>query len=449
MGVGCCAIHGGFLLFILLISGGWNQRTQVAPSPETIKASCKAKVASFSKVATKTQGHSFTPGPSRLRSSTSFKASAGDLSEYDVLAVRFCYTWDSVQTSHCSGCNRHWKQAQLKRSKSRSASQGRKKHQETDRKITNSNKEVTEEDIFPKVPWVSTTPRSRLPAVEEDQRSHQMELRSGAAPKDADLPPSPTLPPPPSSSGQAEESESTIQIQPQLEALKKTVMGKKHVSQDLRNAIAVLEKEAGTTAPPLTHGQLNQMTKIQKQIRSLKGKIESMDGEWAKFSKAVQEKYQKHQNMYMQQRTELVVQVQEKQQGLLKLNAEIQSSSQHLDGEDALLQEIPEVDGLQAAFEEMYPEVEGPEEMDGVEIQEMEQGTHPVRKATVVAPFIRRSPNVTSPQKVHKNTLKSKDHLHPNPRGTRDKRTMSKSSWRRSWQTYTSSTRRATRRRLS
>lgn len=331
---------------------------------------------------------------------------------------RFCYTWDSVQTNHCSGCNRHWKQAQLKRSKSRSASQGRKKQQEVDRKIINSNKEVTEEDIFSKVPWVSTTPRSRLPAVEEDHRSHPMESRSGTAPKDADLPPSPTLPPPPPSSGQAEESESTIQIQQQLEALKKAVMGKKNVSQDLQNAIAVLEKEAGTTAPPLTHGQLNQMTKIQKQIKSLKGKIESIDGEWAKFSKAVQEKYQKHQNMYMQHRTELVVQVQEKQQGLLKLKAEIQSSSQHLDGEDALLQEIPEVDGLHAAFEEMYPEVEGPEEMDGVEIQEMEQGTNPVRKASVVAPFTRRSQVLTSPQKVHKNALKSKDH--PPPRSKKD-----------------------------
>ena len=32
---------------------------------------------------------------------------------------RFCYTWDSVQTIHCSTCNCHWKQAQLKRSKSR------------------------------------------------------------------------------------------------------------------------------------------------------------------------------------------------------------------------------------------------------------------------------------------------------------------------------------------
>lgn len=265
---------------------------------------------------------------------------------------------------------------------------------------------------------MSTTPRSRLPAVEEDQRSHQMELRSGTAPKDADLPPSPTLPPPPPSFGQAEESESTMQIQQQLEALKKAVMGKKNVSQDLQNAIAVLEKEAGTTAPPLTHGQLNQMTKIQKQIRSLKGKIESIDGEWAKFSKAVQEKYQNHQSMYMQHRTELVVQVQEKQQGLLKLKAEIQSSSQHLDGEDALLQDIPEVDGLQAAFEEMYPEVEAPEEMEGVETQEMEQGANPVRKATVVAPFSRRSQVHTSPQKVHKNALKTKEH--PPPKSKRD-----------------------------
>lgn len=265
---------------------------------------------------------------------------------------------------------------------------------------------------------MSTTPRSRLPAVEEDQRSHQMELRSGTAPKDADLPPSPTLPPPPPSFGQAEESESTMQIQQQLEALKKAVMGKKNVSQDLQNAIAVLEKEAGTTAPPLTHGQLNQMTKIQKQIRSLKGKIESIDGEWAKFSKAAQEKYQNHQSMYMQHRTELVVQVQEKQQGLLKLKAEIQSSSQHLDGEDALLQDIPEVDGLQAAFEEMYPEVEAPEEMEGVETQEMEQGANPVRKATVVAPFSRRSQVHTSPQKVHKNALKTKEH--PPPKSKRD-----------------------------
>lgn len=318
---------------------------------------------------------------------------------------RFCHVWQSIEVNHCGSCSRHWKQAQRTRSQSRSSHRTRRQTRSGEEISQNSNKpEDVTSDLFAKVPWVSTTPRARLPRIEDNGARNPEQPATAMSPDT--LPPQPVLPPPPVAS--TVEDADAASIQAQLEALKRAVAGKKNVSPEVQSAIAVLEKEAGV-AMPLTHGQLNQASKFQKQIKTMKSKIEELDIEWKKFAQAVQERYQKHQQLYLQQRQELSEQIQEKQKNLLKLQSEIQTSSQHLLEGSSVMQEVPEPEAAEA-FEDMYPMLESMSDTEPADLGEEVDASH---SKPVVAPFSRRNPVHTSPQKVAKTSLKDKTHTRP------------------------------------
>ena len=128
-----------------------------------------------------------------------------------------------------------------------------------------------------------------------------------------------------------------------------------------------------------------------------------------KFAQAVQDRYQKHQQLYLQQRQELSEQIQEKQKNLMKLQNEIQNSSQHLLEGSTVMQEVPEPEIVEV-FEDAYPT---PETMSDAEPADLENEMGASRSNPIIAPFTRRNPVHSSPQKVKNGALKDK---HTKPR---------------------------------
>lgn len=144
----------------------------------------------------------------------------------------------------------------------------------------------------------------------------------------------------------------------QVEALRKAMAGKSNVSKELQAAMETLAKEAGMEVEkPLSHSQLNQLTKTQKQIKGLKTKIEHLRGERKKFVTAVQTRFQEHSGLYVQQRKEMIDQMREKHGVLAKIREEIQASSQHVAQDELGQIDLPETITLQD-FEQMYPKPE-------------------------------------------------------------------------------------------
>lgn len=303
--------------------------------------------------------------------------------------------WVHIQTAHCTACSRHWKQAQNLRSRSSRSRSKQDKEQDVDREKRQQDKKK-EENLFSNVPWVNSTPRSRVPPVEE-------------VADEAQLSPQPVVPPQPPRPESTGSQEENAELQMQVEALRKAMAGKSNVSKELQAAMETLAKEAGMEVEkPLSHSQLNQLTKTQKQIKGLKTKIEHLDGEWKKFVTAVQTRFQEHSGLYLQQRKEMIDQMREKQGVLAKIREEIQASSQHVAQEELSQIDLPETMTLQD-FEQMYPMPELEvldEDMESVELLADKP------KKPIVSAFRRGiGLSATSPTKV-KQTINKADLAH-------------------------------------
>lgn len=322
-----------------------------------------------------------------------------------------------MQTSHCSSCNRHWKQAQLKRSKSRSAST-KKDHRKEDRKNTNS-KEVEgqesntgkDEDVVftTKLPWVVNSPQTRVTTVE----TNAAESKEEAAEVDPQMPSTPSV-----------EEPDAGQVLQHLRALKKAWGS---LPQDLEIKLQACEEKVKDRA--LTHGHLNRLGKISKQLKGLAAKLTTMDENWQTFSKKVQQKYELHRSMYHQSRQELVKAYMEKAQELQETKEEIQLASTNLTQQFSLTQP-PVGDPVEEAghvileamqqdaqlsleqMESMYPTPPEDEEMSEVqeifaEAQEAPAEARAQGKKDALKPFSRAV--TASPTKVANLHLKQKD----------------------------------------
>ena len=88
----------------------------------------------------------------------------------------------------------------------------------------------------------------------------------------------------------------------------------------------------------LTHGHLNKLGKISKQLKGIATKLTAMDENWQTFSKKVQQKYEQHRNMYHRSRQELVQAYMTKTQELEMAKQEIQQASHQLSQQVSLVQ---------------------------------------------------------------------------------------------------------------
>ena len=331
---------------------------------------------------------------------------------------RFCWVQVEGHLTHCKGCNRHWRQADHAsnpRAASRKTRRSQSVRRPTKREVNSKdaensekNKEKEDEMVFTsKLPWVVNSPQTRVALVEDSVT----EEKEAAAPTEPQMPSPPTI-----------EEPDVNQVLQHLKALKQALGS---LPQEMEIKLQACEEKIKDRA--LTHGHLNKLGKISKQLKGIAAKLTVMDENWQTFSKKVHQKYEQHRNMYHQSRHELVKSYMEKSQELQMAKEEIQAASHQLTQQYALDQPptgvvTEEKDAITQAMEQdaqmsleameaMYP---SPFQAQDMEVQEMfgeaqdgvDQPKAQPRK-DALKPFSRAV--TTSPSKVANLHLKPKE----------------------------------------
>ena len=171
--------------------------------------------------------------------------------------------------------------------------------------------EVVEEDepFLGNHPWVTSSPQTRVMALgpgEVPQTKAVEETPStGTA---ADKVPVP-----------AEQTDQEVLTH--LKALKKALG---QLPESLEEQLRSLEAKADKT---LTHGHINKLGKLQKQLSSLGTKISEMDHNWKVFTEKVIQKFGQHQQMYQQCRQKLLQEYLQKSQEIQAAKEQVQNAS--------------------------------------------------------------------------------------------------------------------------
>ena len=87
--------------------------------------------------------------------------------------------------------------------------------------------------------------------------------------------------------------------------------------EDLEAQLEKLEEQAKDRM--LSHGHLNKLSKLQRQLAALSTRIQEMDSNWKTFAAEVMKRFEEHQQMYKQTRTKLLPDI-------LKKNEELQAA---------------------------------------------------------------------------------------------------------------------------
>ena len=329
-------------------------------------------------------------------------------------ACRFCHVKHTCVQTHCESCNRHWKQAQAvvsNRSQSRRSRRSQRSNPErkraTEPQVTQeTTKEgstsVPEEAIFTtKHPWVANSPHARAPAV-EDKPATAEEAQSAMP-----------IPPEPKIVTTANGDEDVIKLHQHLKALK-AALGT--LPEELEEKLAQCEDKAREKA--LSHGHLNRLGKVNKQMKAIAGKLQAMDEGWQKFAKQVMAKFEEHRQMYHTSTEALVKEYLSKAQELQAAKEEVQLASQHLFAEQPAAPALPHQEDTAAMFAQALQDDElfQQAQFDGytgaietIEDEEDELMADPLqgKPKDARAPFARRVGS--SPTKVTNLHLKPKD----------------------------------------
>ena len=315
------------------------------------------------------------------------------------------------------GCNRHWKQAQqgaARRSQSRRVRKTKENQQTTERnsKALNSNAEKEDkvntpvEEIFSaRLPWVVNSPHARAPV---ETKTSLVEEPTSALP----------VPPEAKSSSEAtsgSSEEDLAKVHQHLKALK-TALGS--LPEELERKLAACEDKAREKA--LSHGHLNRLGKVNKQMKAIASKIQTMDQGWKQFAQTVATKFNEHRQLYHKSREGLMQDYLSKAQELQAAKEEVQLASQHLFAAqmEAPAESLPDATAamMEAALQEDtfleptkfdgYALEENPIEVDEDELMQVAEGMKPPARAPI-QPFSRKV--TSSPTKVANLHLKTKE----------------------------------------
>eukprot|EP00438_Fugacium_kawagutii_P012497 Skav200179 [mRNA] locus=scaffold1159:325378:326424:- [translate_table: standard] len=321
-----------------------------------------------------------------------------------------CQKPNAHQSETCHTCGKHWTQVWQGRKKSRSQNRPKKdKKQTKDAKDKKSKEQEVGADedwtlFSAKVPWIASTPHSRLQQPTEGQ------------PTELPLPPAPVLPVPPSAppSQQALSAED-MKLMNHLQGLRDLGVLPMELSQRLELLEQKHQESLNTKA--LSHAQLNKLHKVRNQTSQLAGRIRSVDEEWRKFLAMSMARLTQHSQMFQAHRQDLLSQYNQKVQELAAIKEEVSLASQSLIGQVPVVEPPAEpvntardLQQFQELAQSLHPEealVVGSDEEEELQDADMEEAkaTSASSKPTL-APRPFRTVTATSPTKVQQNQLK-------------------------------------------
>jgi len=269
------------------------------------------------------------------------------------------------------------------------------------------NKKPEDEELFTsKLPWVTSSPHGR--AVPNESAKNSNEDGNNAMP----VPPetkSLTVPAGPTS------DEDVMKLHQHLKAVKATLGS---LPEELEQKLVACEEKLREKA--LTHGHLNKLGKLNKQMKSLLTKLKDMDEGWQQFAQKVAAKFDHHRKLYHTSREAIMQEYLTKSQELQAAKEEVQVASQHLFSEQPVAPVVEQADDTarlleqaiqeDATFEDArfdeYQTQAGTIEVDEDDELMPDFGQAKLSK-TAIQPFARRVQ--TSPTKVANLHLKAKE----------------------------------------
>ena len=313
---------------------------------------------------------------------------------------RFCTIRQPVTNARCKSCSRHWKQAQVVSTSRSMSRKQRQKRQNTQNAQTNSmNKDGKDHkdngggqsgELFEgNHPWVMSSPQART----------MMPMAS--APAEAED--TEKMPIPPEAKSSPAPETNPDEILTHLRGLKKA-MGQ--LPAALEEPYQTLEAQAKDRM--LSHGHINKLGRLQKQLTSLSTRIAQMDKDWKGFAEKVLSKFSQHQEMYRQSRASLMEDFLKKSQEIQEAKQEVQQASLTLFNAQTPpppppIEELDAAEVMEEALrEDVYMDMEEEEDTEEVSTRKKEL------KSAALTPFRPRS-KLTSPSKVHAGHLKQKD----------------------------------------
>ena len=323
---------------------------------------------------------------------------------------RECQVQNAQKFDYCRTCQQHWSavwtQPVKRRSRSKSA---KKKEKEPQDKVDEDQWKVFPE----KVPWIPTTPSTRLGTKTAETPLGGQAKETGTAQAPCALP-----------AAQPKEEVLTDEDKKKLTHLR----GLQSMNVELPTALTVQlealesKEKAMHSTKALSHGHLNRLTKVKSQVAAQVKKIEGLDQEWSAFVQRTLTKIQHHATLYQQCRGEMMETYNLKLEEFRKLRLELTQASRSLmeqQLEEPAAVEAVNVDEQMQALTSaitsegmVAPIVDLSEEDDIMEIQgSQEESDGPTLKdgkAQTKAPFR----GALSPQKVahlHLKVKKDKD----------------------------------------
>eukprot|EP00438_Fugacium_kawagutii_P003585 Skav221593 [mRNA] locus=scaffold1698:289440:290564:+ [translate_table: standard] len=343
-----------------------------------------------------------------------------------------CQLPNADTAEHCRSCKLHWSQIWHQSRRKRHGSQSRprkekEKGEKRDKKVPASsskggtkdkeNKEQEPWHIFPsRVPWVATTPQSRVHAVKEQE----------LVAEDRQLPPNPVLPAPPLPKPEAAPPTGHLS-EDELETLKhfRALKDLGSLPEVLNAQMMELEQRQQQTATlkTLNHGHLNKLHRVRNQVQALVRRIGVVDEEWKSFIHEVTNKVHLHAQQFQAHRGDLLESLNTKLKELEAVKREVTTASQQLMGQVPTVDPQIEDVQLQEQLEQFHqltstlgmvptPLVEvSEEEVDMEEDEELEPDTPREEKPAKTRSHLAPAPFRTagSPGKVAQHNLKGKD----------------------------------------
>ena len=231
---------------------------------------------------------------------------------------RNCQQNNPEKVDRCRSCAKHWSEVWTKPAKRRSRSKSARGA--TSYKGANNKGQQEEQvdwSLFPeKVPWIPTTPSTRIVRKPEMMDGHGAE---------AQHPSQSTLVTP-------LEAALTSEEERKLEHLKGLQEMGMELTRQMQSQLEQLtaKQQANQATKSLTHGHLNRLNKLKSQVTAAGKKIQDLDAEWKAFMEKTVQKVRQRAMMFQQCRGDLLENYNAKIQELRQIKQEVSLASQSL-----------------------------------------------------------------------------------------------------------------------
>eukprot|EP00438_Fugacium_kawagutii_P032045 Skav217861 [mRNA] locus=scaffold5889:125136:126458:+ [translate_table: standard] len=243
---------------------------------------------------------------------------------------RPCGAQNAQHLTYCKSCKKPWEEVWAPSRRRSKSAWGRRAKEKKETKDKSASKEkekgpsMTAELFADDLPWVTTTPQSRVQA-------RQVKVSEGLAETLPLVPPPPPVIAPPVASVAKTDSPLTEQEQKKLESLQNLKNTGVELPDNLLALLQDLEKRAkGGMQVTLSHSQINKLHKLRTQIATLTKKAQDLDTRWSSFMHTIMTRVRDHGQQYQACRTELLHSLAVRQQEMKELKQTISQASLHL-----------------------------------------------------------------------------------------------------------------------